>query len=302
MADAPLRKPVVGFEGFYEVDDQGRVFSVARKVMRRNGTVQTWEAREMRQGKACGGDPVVRLSRPDFRIVAKVHHLVAKAFLPNPKGLPEIKRKDGNRKNTKLANLEWSQKEFLPHAIYLVDAEAKTKPTVFAPDSKMTSEVLRSLVFYSKDTGLFTCRKTAKILGGSSKQGYVFIGKFGKSYPAHRLAWLYVHGEWPSKQIDHRNGIPSDNRFDNLRLATYADNSYNKEVTHRVVDLPRGVIQPKTSCRFHAEICHARRTIHLGTFATAEEAGEFYELAAEMLHGEFAYHLRQSQTKGPCHV
>jgi hypothetical protein len=47
-------------------------------------------------------------------------------------------------------------------------------------------------------------------------------------YSAHRLAWFYVHGKWPQSGIDHRNGDIGDNRIENLREATQAQNCANK--------------------------------------------------------------------------
>jgi hypothetical protein len=57
--------------------------------------------------------------------------------------------------------------------------------------------------------------------------GYITIRVIYKSYLAHRLAWLYVHGEWPENLIDHINNNRSDNRICNLRKATKTENNRN---------------------------------------------------------------------------
>jgi hypothetical protein len=64
-------------------------------------------------------------------------------------------------------------------------------------------------------------------LGTSNGFGYLRITVLGKSYYAHRLAWFYMNGEWPD-QIDHINGIKSDNRIENLRNVTVQQNNQNK--------------------------------------------------------------------------
>lgn len=58
--------------------------------------------------------------------------------------------------------------------------------------------------------------------------GYVLISFDGEQYLAHRLAWFYVTGEMPPMFIDHINGKPDDNRFENLREATPQQNGFNR--------------------------------------------------------------------------
>ena len=72
------------------------------------------------------------------------------------------------------------------------------------------------------------CIKKSKPAGHIRKtDGYVVIWVDGILYPAHRIAWLYVTGAWPSETIDHINGVTSDNRFCNLREATQAEQCQN---------------------------------------------------------------------------
>lgn len=58
-------------------------------------------------------------------------------------------------------------------------------------------------------------------------QGRVFVRFNGRQYLAHRLAWFYMHGEWPPRGIDHKDGVPSHNWWSNLRLATKSENGQN---------------------------------------------------------------------------
>lgn len=97
----------------------------------------------------------------------------------------------------------------------------------------LTQSKLHELFFYNADTGIFTNKSNrfiGKQAGTLQKRGYSTIGIDGKRYYAHRLAWLYKNGELPSNEIDHINGVKSDNRIDNLRLATRSQNASNRPI------------------------------------------------------------------------
>lgn len=96
------------------------------------------------------------------------------------------------------------------------------------------AECLRDRYNYNPETGIFTHARTrlgvtgGRVSGCDNGRGYLRVTLDGKVYYAHRLAWLYVHGEMPKCQIDHINGNPRDNRIANLRLATSKENAWNK--------------------------------------------------------------------------
>jgi hypothetical protein len=100
-------KPVPGWEGFYEVNEIGQVRSIARVVTRSDGSVQTWRSRLMRPMLSSSGYLLVRLSRPGKRECARVHRIVAQAFIPNPDDLPEVNHLNGVRSDPRATNLEW---------------------------------------------------------------------------------------------------------------------------------------------------------------------------------------------------
>jgi hypothetical protein len=152
---------------------------------------------------------------------------------------------------------------------------------------------LRDVLSYDPKTGLFRWVdarnnriKAGSIAGTVSRRGYVNIFVRRKNFQAHRLAWLYVCGEWPECQIDHINGDPGDNRFCNLRLATLQQNRMNTK-THRtnVVGL-KGVRRSKK--RWRASIRVNRHTINLGSFGCPTAAHLAYCKAAKAHFGEFA--------------
>jgi hypothetical protein len=161
----------------------------------------------------------------------------------------------------------------------------------------LTAEILRDLLTYDPTTGIFQWRVRAgpraagSIAGSKSDDGYWVIGIGGKVYKAHRLAYLYMTGEWPSGQVDHRNIDHADNRWDNLRPANTSNNKANNPgYRGRRHALPKGVYRASRSNRrrFIAQIRVRGENIYLGSFQTAEDAHAAYSAAANQHFGEFA--------------
>jgi len=99
----------------------------------------------------------------------------------------------------------------------------------------LTQNRLKELLEYNPETGLFIRKKTTasnaqvgNIAGFLNKHtGYKSIHIDGKEYYCHRLAFLYMNGFLPEKQVDHINRIKDDNRWINLRNATSTENLQN---------------------------------------------------------------------------
>ncbi len=139
----------------------------------------------------------------------------------------------------------------------------------------MTTEQLKKQLKYDKNTGEFT-RKGA-VVGSLDAYGYLKIKINGKSYKAHRLAWLYEKGKMPKHQIDHINHIKDDNRTCNLREVTNAENNRNRPMQCNNSSGIVGVDWVKKKKRWRARIVIGRKEIHLGTFVNIKKAREARE-------------------------
>jgi HNH endonuclease len=158
----------------------------------------------------------------------------------------------------------------------------------------LTQDRLRELLHYDPETGIFTRRVTTAAKVGATagyldKLGYVIICADGKRYTAARLAWLYMTGEWPIEAIKYINDNNGDLRWSNLRKETRMSN---------IDDHSRNSTGFRGVCRQHkgggfvgqigVQIGSLRKTIRLGTFATAQEAHAAYAKACANIDAENA--------------
>lgn len=155
----------------------------------------------------------------------------------------------------------------------------------------LTAERLRALVHYEPTTGQFTRIKAlhgnavGPLKGYVDSVGYQILKVDYKNRKAHRLAWLYVHGEWPTGVIDHINGDRLDNRIANLRDTTATVNAQNVVAPLRTNRLGlRGVSFNATRCKYVASIMANKVRRFLGAFESAEEASAAYQAAKRELH------------------
>lgn len=159
----------------------------------------------------------------------------------------------------------------------------------------LSVERLRERLEYDPETGLFRRKQLARggaapgsIAGSRSYFGYWRISIDCVTYPAHRLAWLYVHGVFPQQEIDHINGDGTDNRIANLRLATRQQNAANRRGSKSNPSGLKGASYCVQTGRWKASIKVNGKTISLGRHKTAEEAHQAYAAAAEQAFGDFA--------------
>ena len=119
-----------------------------------------------------------------------------------------------------------------------------------------------------------------------AKGGHLRICVFGRRYQANRLAWLYMTGELPQGEVDHKDLDPTNDRWINLRDVTRKQNhensveQVNNTSGHRGVHLHQGLRQRPM---WVSRIGHNGRRIHLGSFQSKGDAVEFRDLAESML-------------------
>jgi hypothetical protein len=136
---------------------------------------------------------------------------------------------------------------------------------------------------------LWNATWAGKVAGSVKPHGYRIILLRSRPYVAHRLAWLLMHGEPSSAEVDHINGRPDDNRIGNLRLANAADNSANRRTRYDSQSGITGVKVLKTGRRrFLAYICRHGHQQYLGVFTTLNEAVAARRAAEHQLQGPFA--------------
>lgn len=100
-------RDIKGYEGLYQVSNEGRVKSLNREITYKDGRNKILPERILRNFLSDLGYYHVMLSKNGAPKMYKVHRLVAKAFIPNPDNLPMINHKDENPRNNKVNNLEW---------------------------------------------------------------------------------------------------------------------------------------------------------------------------------------------------
>jgi hypothetical protein len=105
-------KPIKGYEGFYEVSDQGRIKSVARTLIMKNGVRRPIKEKIINGSAQASGYLNVTLSKNGTCEKLRIHRIVAEAFVPNPDHMPEVNHKDENKQNNAAANLEWCDRKY----------------------------------------------------------------------------------------------------------------------------------------------------------------------------------------------
>lgn len=171
-----------------------------------------------------------------------------------------------------------------------------------------TPEQLREVLRYDPDTGkLFWLNRPLEMFSAemywktwhsrfAGKEAFTAyrpdgykVGRFmGMTLRAHRVAWTIHHGAWPEEEIDHQNLLVDDNRMENLRLASSAQNKWNQGMKSTNTSGLKGASWSKKESCWIAQIGAAGRPRRIGKFATAEAAHEAYKKEALKLRGGYA--------------
>ena len=142
----------------------------------------------------------------------------------------------------------------------------------------ITQDKLKQALNYNELTGVFNWRdsrrriKKGDVAGSDNGSGYLRIQVDGKSYKAHRLAWLYVYGYFPENEIDHKNRVRYDNRIKNLRESSRQCNMRNKTIAKNNTSGVTGVRYNRKTHMWHGKITVNYKAIYLGQFWGMEEA------------------------------
>ena len=158
----------------------------------------------------------------------------------------------------------------------------------------LTAARLRDLMDYDPETGVMTLKVRrggclpGRIVGCRHHSGYTVATIEGKQYRLHRLAWLYVTGEWPIGDLDHKDRDRSNNKFANLRNATDSQNGANTGLLPANTTGLKGVTYVPRRRKFQSQIRENKQRRWLGYFDTAEQAHEAYSRALCAFYGEYA--------------
>ncbi len=154
-------------------------------------------------------------------------------------------------------------------------------------------ELMRQLRYVRK-TGHFwwrlrgSRRTLSQPAGSFDRKGYRSIKYKNVSYREHRLAWLFVKGVWPKKDIDHVDLNKGNNRWKNLCEATGSQNKQNGTKYRTNTSGFKGVHWDREARKWRAQIRVNKAGHTVGRFATPQQAHAAYVKAAKKHFGEFA--------------
>lgn len=167
---------VAGYEGYYEVNREGEIYSKARNYIGGYGALCHVPRRKKSIVKCGNGYLGVGLHKDGKSKVVPVHRILAETFIPNPEGLRCVNHKDGNKENNSLENLEWcSQSENISHA-YRNGLTSRGKRIIC---------IETGVEFYSEGD-------VARSLGKKSGQSAISACVLGKKKSAYGFHWKYA--------------------------------------------------------------------------------------------------------------
>ena len=145
------------------------------------------------------------------------------------------------------------------------------------------------LFWLPRGYGRFDKQFAGKAAGCSLKSGVQMMSYRGGNVLVHHVVWVYHNGDIPQGyEIDHINNNPLDNRIENLRLATSSQNKFNTRIGKRNSSGIKGVMWNKATKSYRARIQVNKKSIHIGMFASIDDAERSVKLAREKFHGSFS--------------
>jgi hypothetical protein len=161
--------------------------------------------------------------------------------------------------------------------------------------ARMSAELARELFIYEPDTGLLRWRvrvhqrgPVGSVAGTLTKNGYTRLMYKQSSYLAHCVIWAIQTGSWPEQQIDHRNRVRTDNRWDNLRAATRSQNARNCRISGHNTSGVKGVHFVRSEGKWQASARIGGKVHYFGQHKTLEEAATARRNGVQGIYGDFA--------------
>lgn len=171
----------------------------------------------------------------------------------------------------------------------------------------LTQDVLKELLHYDPETGIFTWKRrdrkwfktdghwktwNTKNCGNKCESmdayGYIRIAVFRERYRCHKLVVLYMQGHLPEDQVDHGNGIRSDNRWKNLEECSNAKNCLNKRINYRSKLGLFGLFWYERYNSYQVYINHQKKRLHLGYYE------DFFEACCTRKSAELKYKYHEN--------
>lgn len=184
MEDKEIWRPVAGLEGIYEVSNKGRVRSLDRVEIQKNGIARKRKGRIIKTSIKQNGYAHFRLSHNGEATDVSVHRVVAAAFIPNPHNHPCINHKDGNRANNFVENIEWCTYKYNNEYMNRINRAVEARGC-------------RKIGKYSKDGVLLDVYRSTNMAASVNRlsRGNLYSALHGKQKTCGGYKWKYMEGD-----------------------------------------------------------------------------------------------------------
>lgn len=167
----------------------------------------------------------------------------------------------------------------------------KTKPLPSIDQLMKTFEISKcspSGLIWKKP--LSTKQKRGDIAGHKRKNKYWYVSFNYSQLLVHRVVYfMYYKTDITNYKIDHIDQDQSNNKVENLRIATHQQQQFNKKGKQNSSSKYKGVNWAKQQNKWRASICVNKKRMHIAYFENEIDAAKAYDAAAKQHHGQFAF-------------